>query len=66
MLSFAEKRVASLELYHLLEPLHEVQFNSVLVDCVAFCKQQLSADFSPLVGVLQVKNYKIKGDQSMN
>ena len=40
----------------------DAQFRTVIVDCVEFCKNQLSADFSPLAQVLQVKNYKITGD----
>ena len=62
VLSFVEKRAAERELYCLLETLNEVQFRTVIVDCVEFCKDQLSANFSPLAQVLQVKNYKITGD----
>ena len=59
---FVEERAAARELYCLLEALNEVQFITVIVDCVEFCKDQLSANFSPLAQVLQVKNYKITGD----
>jgi len=62
VLSFVEKRAAARELYCLLEALNEAQFRTVIVDCVEFCKDQLSANFSPLAQVLQVKNYKITGD----
>ena len=59
---FVEKRASTRELYYLLEAMDDAQFRTVIVDCVEFCKQQLSADFSPLAQVLQVKNYKITGD----
>ena len=62
VLPFVEKRAASRELYCLLEALNEAQFRTVIVDGVEFCKDQLSANFSPLVQVLQVKNYKVTGD----
>lgn len=57
-----EKRVAARELYCLLEALNEAQFRTVIADCIEFCKDQLSANFSPLAQVLQVKNYKITGE----
>ncbi|KAM7446686.1 nucleolar pre-ribosomal-associated protein 1 [Porites harrisoni] len=57
-----EKRASARELYCLLEAMDDEQFRTVIVDCVEFCKHQLSADFSPLAQVLQVKNYKITGD----
>lgn len=62
VLSFVEKRAAARELYCLLEALNEAQFRTVIVDCVEFCKDQLGANFSALAQVLQVKNYKITGD----
>ena len=61
-LFFVEKRASARELYCLLEAMDDAQCRIVIVDCVEFCKQQLSADFSPLAQVLQVKNYKITGD----
>lgn len=60
---FAEKEAAMRDLYRHQELLNEVQLQTVIVDCVDFCKHQLSEDFSPLVHVLQVKNYIITGDQ---
>ena len=62
VLSFVEKGAAARELYCLLEALNEAQFRTVIVDCVEFCKDQLGANFSALAQVLQVKNYKITGD----
>ena len=62
LLFFVEKEAVVRELYCLLEALNEKQFRTVIVDCVEFCKDQLSTDFSPLAQVLQVKNYKITGD----
>ena len=59
---FVEKRASARELYCLLEAMDDAQFRTVIVDCAEFCKNQLSADFSPLAQVLQVKNYKITGD----
>ena len=59
---FVEERALARELYCLLEAMDDAQFRTVIVDCVEFCKHQLSADFSPLAQVLQVKNYKITGD----
>ena len=60
---FTEKVTALMDLYHYLESLNELQLRTVIVDCVDFCKHQLSEDFSPIVQVLQVKNYNITGDQ---
>ena len=51
------------DLYDHLQLLDEVQLSSVIVGCVEFCRQQLNGDFSPLVQVLQVKNYRITGGQ---
>lgn len=59
---FTEKLAVTAKVYQLLEPLDRVQFSSVIAGCVEFCKQHLSADFSPLVDVLQVKNYIVSGD----
>ncbi|XP_068755165.1 nucleolar pre-ribosomal-associated protein 1-like isoform X2 [Montipora capricornis] len=56
-----EKVTATAELYHLLEALDRVQLSSVMDDCVHFCMQKLSADFSPLVEILRVRNYIING-----
>lgn len=63
LILFADKVAALADLYRHLESLNEAQLRTVMVDCVGFCKHQLSEDFSPLVKVLQVKNYKITGDQ---
>lgn len=63
LLLFAEKETALADLYHHLESLNELQLRTVIINCVDFCKHQLSEDFSPLVQVLQVNNYKIAGDQ---
>lgn len=60
---FVEKETALTDLYHHLECLSDLQLRTVIVDCVDFCKHQLSEDFSPLVHVLQVKNYNIAGEQ---
>lgn len=59
---FTEKLAVTAKIYQLLEPLDRVQFNSAIAGCVEFCKQHLSADFSPLIEVLQVKNYIVSGD----
>ena len=59
---FTEKVTATAELYHLLEALDRVQLSSVMDDCVQFCTQKLSADFSPLVEILRVRNYIINGE----
>ena len=60
---FVEKVTALTDLYHHLESLSDFQLRTVIVECVDFCKHRLSEDFSPLVQVLQVKNYNIAGDQ---
>ena len=60
---FADKVTALTDLYRYLESLSESQLRTVIVNCVDFCKHRLSEDFSPLVQVLQVKNYNIAGDQ---
>ena len=60
---FAEKVTALTDLYHHLESLNESQLRTVIVNCVDFCKHQLSEDFPPLFKILQVKNYNIAGDQ---
>ena len=60
---FVEKVTALTDLYRHLESLSDFQLRTAIVDCVDFCKHQLSEDFSPLVQVLQVKNYHIAGDQ---
>lgn len=63
LLLFAEKETALTDLYHHLESLDQLQLRTVIINCVDFCKHQLSEDFSPLVQVLQVNNYKIAGGQ---
>ena len=60
---FVEKVTALTDLYHHLESLSDLQLRTVVVNCVDFCTHHLSEDFSPLVQVLQVKNYNIAGDQ---
>lgn len=61
--SFAEKATVSAELNRHLELLDEEQLGTVITDCVDFCKNQLSGQFSPLIKVLQVTNYRITGEQ---
>lgn len=53
----------SAELNRHLELLDEEQLGTVITDCVDFCKNQLSGQFSPLIKVLQVTNYRITGEQ---
>ena len=53
----------SAELNRHLELLDEEQLGTVITDYVDFCKNQLSGQFSPLIKVLQVTNYRITGEQ---
>ncbi|XP_022797243.1 uncharacterized protein LOC111335571 [Stylophora pistillata] len=56
-----EKSTVLAEMNRHLELLDGEQLGAVITDCVDFCKNQLSGQFSPLVQVLQVTNYRITG-----